>query len=263
MNASSFSNCSRIASTQRGFTLVELMVAMTIGLFISAGVISLFVETKQSYRANDGMARVQENGRFAIEYLSRDVRQAGFRDIFGTIPPTWPATDSIQGWPGANTAPSAASLTSYTANTDVFRIQYDVPTPNSLVTHTNTYYIAPGTSGEPGLQQRRVRVVTTATTTATTTTTAELVEGVYDMQIRYGLDTNGDSQLDSYASTVTNWSQVVAVRIDLLLGSSENNLAEASMSLPFERNDGTFFTATDRRIYQMFSTTIALRNRLP
>jgi len=52
----------------------------------------------------------------------------------------------------------------------------------------------------------------------------------------------------------------------LLLRSSENNLVEAPMALPFLLNDGTttFSAPTgDRRIYQMFSTTIALRNQLP
>lgn len=259
MNKSSFSDCLRMTSPQRGFTLVELMIAMTIGLFLSVGVIALFMGTKQSYRANEGMARVQENGRFAVEYLARDVRQAGFKDLFGTTASTWTPVTAIQGWAGASTAPSGASLTSYTPNTDVFGIQYDDPVLSSAI--NRTYYIAPGTSGAPGLQQRR----TVTSSTATTTTNAELLEGVYDMQVRYGLDTNGDHQLDSYADTVTNWPQVIAVRIDFLLGSSENNLAEAPISLPFEKNDGTFFTAAtgDRRIYQMFSTTIALRNRLP
>lgn len=237
---------------------------MTIGLFLSAGVIALFLGTKQSYRVNEGMARVQESGRFAIEYLARDVREAGFREFDNTA---FATIDDpiIIGWQGANSDPSTEGLTTYTDDTDVFRIRYrDFNSDSSsFVTRQILYYVGPMPSGgeAPGLRQK-----------IDADDSEELLEGVYNMQVRYGLDTNSDNQLDGYVdadyvdpAVGTNWwTMVVAVKIDLLLGSSENNLVDAPMSLPFELNDGTSpFTATDRRIYQMFSTTIALRNRLP
>lgn len=61
-----------------GFSLVELMVAITIGLVIMAAVSVLFVDTQKSYRSQNNVARIQENGRFALSYLIRDTRMAGY-----------------------------------------------------------------------------------------------------------------------------------------------------------------------------------------
>ena len=63
---------------QRGFSLVELMVAVTIGLIILAAVSGIFVTSKSTYNTTDSLARLQENARFAVHYLSRDIRMAGF-----------------------------------------------------------------------------------------------------------------------------------------------------------------------------------------
>jgi type IV pilus assembly protein PilW len=61
----------------RGFSLVELMVAMALGLVIVGGVISVLMANKRSYRANEGLAQVQETARSAYELIARDVRQSG------------------------------------------------------------------------------------------------------------------------------------------------------------------------------------------
>lgn len=63
--------------TSRGFSLVELMVAITLGLLLTAGMIQLFSSTKVTFRTNDAVARVQENGRFALEILKLQLREAG------------------------------------------------------------------------------------------------------------------------------------------------------------------------------------------
>jgi prepilin-type N-terminal cleavage/methylation domain-containing protein len=55
-----------------GFTLVELMVAVTIGLIILAAVSRIFVTSRASYKLDEGLARVQENGRFAVDFLTRE-----------------------------------------------------------------------------------------------------------------------------------------------------------------------------------------------
>lgn len=63
---------------QRGFSLVELMIAMTIGLFLVAGVGYVFLGTKATYGTLEGLSRIQENARYAFEYIGRDIRMAGF-----------------------------------------------------------------------------------------------------------------------------------------------------------------------------------------
>src|SRR5690606_36209362 len=69
---------------QRGVTLVELLVAMLIGLIIMAGVVQVFQGNISASRYQDAMAIVQENARFAMEQISTDLRQAGYLGCAGT-----------------------------------------------------------------------------------------------------------------------------------------------------------------------------------
>lgn len=64
--------------TTPGFTLVELMVAMAISLLIILAVGSVFVGSRQSYQDNEGLSRMQENARFALEVITSDLKHAGF-----------------------------------------------------------------------------------------------------------------------------------------------------------------------------------------
>jgi len=72
-------NVSRHMDRQSGFSLVELMVAMVISLFLLAGVVKIFVGSKQSYRVNDGLSRRQENARFAFDHTAQDLAAGGYR----------------------------------------------------------------------------------------------------------------------------------------------------------------------------------------
>lgn len=59
-----------------GVTLIELMVAMVLGLLVAAGIITVFIQTSKSNKAQTQMARLQESGRFAITRISDDLRMA-------------------------------------------------------------------------------------------------------------------------------------------------------------------------------------------
>lgn len=61
----------------RGFTLVELMISMTLGLLVLAAISTILVNTGKSNREQTAMARMQENGRYALSRISADVRMAG------------------------------------------------------------------------------------------------------------------------------------------------------------------------------------------
>ena len=63
---------------QRGFSLVELMVAMTLGLIILGAVGYLYLGSRQTFRTTDAIARIQENARFALQIVAHDVRMAGY-----------------------------------------------------------------------------------------------------------------------------------------------------------------------------------------
>jgi len=60
-----------------GFTLIELMVAMLLGLIVIAGVVSVFLAGQQSYRTNQALGDVQDGSRIAFEMMARDIREAG------------------------------------------------------------------------------------------------------------------------------------------------------------------------------------------
>ena len=64
---------------QRGFTLVEIMVAMAIGLVVAAVVVTMFAASSRSYRVTDAMGDLQEAGRIAMSTLQRDAHVVGFR----------------------------------------------------------------------------------------------------------------------------------------------------------------------------------------
>lgn len=61
-----------------GLSLVELMVALTIGLIILTALVRLVSTSRSTYTLEEGLARVQESGRFAMEFLAQDIRMAGF-----------------------------------------------------------------------------------------------------------------------------------------------------------------------------------------
>ena len=66
------------SARQSGFTLVELMIAITISIILLNGVLQIFQSTKQSYRTADGLSRMQETARYALDVLAQDIRSAGF-----------------------------------------------------------------------------------------------------------------------------------------------------------------------------------------
>jgi type IV pilus assembly protein PilW len=89
----------------------------------------------------------------------------------------------------------------------------------------------------------------------------ELVAGVENLQLAYGVDTDDDRQLDEYvaADAVDDWTDVLAVRIELLLTSEEDRLVEAPQTLRF--NDSDDLAPGDHRLRQTMGSTVALRNR--
>ena len=71
-----------LASRSSGLSLVELMVATALGLLLSAGMVSLYLESRRQFFYDEQLSRLQENGRYAIDLLSRELAMAGF---FATV----------------------------------------------------------------------------------------------------------------------------------------------------------------------------------
>ena len=65
------------ARPQAGFSLLEVLVAMALGLLLMAGIITLFSGISGTNKVQNGLARLQENGRFALMRMETDLRMAG------------------------------------------------------------------------------------------------------------------------------------------------------------------------------------------
>lgn len=64
-------------SRSAGLTLIELMIALAIGSLLILGLVQVFSASRTAYQLSEGMSRAQENARFAMDYLQRDIRMAG------------------------------------------------------------------------------------------------------------------------------------------------------------------------------------------
>lgn len=240
---------SQSAQCQRGLSLVELMVALVISLFLTAGVIQLFIGSKQTYRFHDALSRLQENGRLALDTMAADIRMAGFgyrnidaiQDNANVITSRWidgSATTTPLGLcPNANPAvPNVCSFRRY-----------------SVQARTGGGTVPTCVNARTSLFQQRDGAAAN-----------ELVEGVEAMQLLYGEDTTGDRVADRYvaAAAVGNWSNVVSVRIYLLLVSLEDNIVTQPQTIFFPADTNNAWPVNDRCLRQPFSTTIVVRNRM-
>lgn len=75
-------SCRAAGRPQRGFGLIELMLALMLGLILVFGVVQIFIAGKQSFVVQQHTAALQENARFVLSRISRDLRQAG---MFGCL----------------------------------------------------------------------------------------------------------------------------------------------------------------------------------
>jgi type IV pilus assembly protein PilW len=359
----------RVNSSHHGFTLIELMIAMLIGVFLMAGVIQIFLSAKQAYRLQENLSRLQENGRFAMDFITKDIRMAGFMGCASKSPAANIKNMGILG--SGNTNPDPAAIDAITTgifgrdvaannwntiacgaanecipNTDAISFQsanscggqltatstatdvqisatntcgiakYDVvlianckpadpnASPNAdffVATNSNpvtppilhassdnnpttlsTTYGVDAELFDPRLVSYYIRtsvgggvnslwVVDNTKKVIASTNPSELIEGIENMQVLYGIDTDAtpDYVANSYISAssipftisgkVYDWSKVVSIRITLLAVTIEDNLTDAPQSYVY---NGTPMTPTDLRLRRVFSSTIAVRNRL-
>lgn len=67
-----------------GFSLVELMISLVLGSVVTAGVVQLFVANSETHKLLLGQSRMQESARFALDFIGRDIRKAGYRGCFSS-----------------------------------------------------------------------------------------------------------------------------------------------------------------------------------
>ncbi len=88
-----------VKRNSRGFSLIELMLALSLGVVVTAGIVQLFVGNSQTYNLLNGQARMQENARFALDFISRSARSAGY---FGCDPDADKVINTLGPLPNTN-----------------------------------------------------------------------------------------------------------------------------------------------------------------
>jgi type IV pilus assembly protein PilW len=260
-----------------GFSLVELMIALALGLLLTQAIISIFLSSTRTFRTSEGVGQMQEQGRFATLLASPIIRQAGYvpdpinqqREPATVFNPTL-GKGAILGFD--NTAPalySGVSAAEVAANTDVIAVAFlgresttDTPLKTCLgdpIAETqlavNVFYVTkPDASGVSSLACYANLGTPTNDLATGVVRNEAIVPGVVDLQARYGLDTDADRVPNRYvvASDVADWTQVVSVQITFTVDS----IAKAAAGSPNSAG------VQDGRIRRAFSTTLQIRNRL-
>jgi len=321
-------------TAQGGFTLIELMIAMLIGVFLMTGVIQIFLSAKQAYRLQENLSRLQENGRFAMDMIAQDIRMAGYVDTVclpttaampqtlqtliqvananttnntnwcsaATPPTTTPATiggmscvSSIT--PSGTNSSTTALNTTAPANTTASNIRTDVIRSYQWISPTTcTAGVALNATGseisyfiKAGDSNSNVAALWRYPGSNTITTAQERVEGIETMNVLYGVDTDLLTTTPDYipnyyadAGTVpaADWAKIVSVRVTLVVVTSDIGLTDTPQPYTFNGmrftppnvcvNNGAITASCtspaksvpDTRIRRVFSSTIAVRNRL-
>ena len=319
---------------QLGLSLVELMVAILVGSLLLVGVLQILTNSTQSYRIQNAFMRVQENGQFAMEFITREVRNTDFWGCLATLDdvdnlldpagggydPTYNAfaagisgtaneasggpieagTDTITIQAAANIGsglplqpPYGPLLSSpITVGPDTNIVQDDilivsdclqgnifqvtaidsngsishaagVGSPGNISGDLAKIYTGEATVYRPYTRSFEIRTGTSGLPSlflVDRNGPQELVEGVENMMILFGEDTDGDNTANRYvrANAVGDMGNVVSVRVSIVVESIEDNLAPTPQ--PYLLN-GQVVTPADRRLRRIYNTTITLRNR--
>lgn len=128
---------------QRGLTLIELMIAMVLGLLVTLAVVNLFLTTRTVYRQNENLARMQESARFAFEFLGRDIREAGGIPCGGNLP-----TANVLNNPSSNWWSNwGDGIHGYDDTQDTFPPRHFGSNALDRVANTDAFILMTGTSG--------------------------------------------------------------------------------------------------------------------
>lgn len=217
---------------QSGFSLVELMIALVLGLIVVSAVVNTYVGSTRSSRFSQGLQEMQENGRYGITTLQRGLRLAGFApdsDLEAFDIPNSSATQVVVRTTAAYDCNGA--LTTLSDGIAVNTYSHD-PAENTITCTGN----AVGAAAMP------------------------IVEGVEAMRVLWGVSADDDGVPERYIpySATIEPDQVVAMRVAILVSSGE--------PIRSRRGDETHvlldqqIDTSDKIARNVFSSTVMLRN---
>jgi type IV pilus assembly protein PilW len=243
---------------QRGFTLLELMVAMVLGLMLMAVAIQIFIGNRDINRFNNNLARVQENGRFAFGQIARVVRMTGYQGdsaaawVLGPMSLVNGGVTPLAGTDNATSGSDTFTLAYQGAADNFIKDCHGIDVAAGSVV-TNTYALDAGNQLTCAVSLNGAAAVT-----------LPVINGVEAMHVLYGLDTNNDDAANQYvkAGSVADMEDVVSMRVSLLLRTLDDDLIGVTDTGTYLILDETVDPVDDRRLRRVFTTTINLRNRL-
>lgn len=88
----------QVGRAAAGLALVEIMIALALGLVVIAALGQLYSGSRQTYRLSDALARLDENGRFAVDFLANDIRMAGYLSCGGESARIGNSVNGVGNW---------------------------------------------------------------------------------------------------------------------------------------------------------------------
>ena len=227
----------RVRGGQRGFTLIEILIALLIGVFLLAALLTIVQANRRVYGDQTQLAQLQDSERMALTLMTDVTQMAGYfpnptaNTLDGSLPATAPFQNAGQSIFGtfSTTAPGDSISVRYmTAGSDGILNCSGLSNTNAVgganILYVNTFSIVNGqlvctltSSAAPTpVQYNLVNGVTNATTAAG-------LGGVVNLSILYGVKTNAGAAgnaVDTYlnASQVTaanDWNSIISVLIEL------------------------------------------------
>lgn len=283
----------RFSRGARGFSLIELLISMAIGLVVVSAVLISFVGAGKAGRYQAALGQMNQDAQIALNLLSREVQLAGYVSpvqSLGTISPLFGCDGTKGAVPFTNPA-ATGSLTcgaAVGATTSALEVVYEADVFNTVALAGGQPSDCLGNSqnpatGAPFIVRNRYFVDTHATTgrpelycASNWSAKYPLLENVDDMQLWYGVSAAADpTQVIRYAkagmdattpSTVNalgaaEWNNVMGARICLLMRSSEPILTNED-TLTYLDCDGVTQTSNDRFLRRAYFTTATARSKM-
>ena len=212
-------------SQQRGFTLIELMVAATLGMFLLLGLYSIFATVRNTLQSQELLAQLQDDERLTINIIANVVQSSGFypnptavtrMSAFPTVAP-FTAPGQVVFGTHAAAAPGDTITTQFVADTGA---------PSKTIDCLG----AASTAGAVEINTLSISAahqLTCTIGTGATAVTAPLIgaattgPGIQSMQVQYGVDPGGTGSVTRYetADNVTansHWAYVRSVYVTVL-----------------------------------------------
>jgi len=221
---------------QAGFTLIEMMISLVLGLIIIAAVINMYMGSSRSAQFTSGLQTMQENGRYGVTVMQRGLRLAGYA-------------------PERRLDPIDVELSGADSITVVMRRNYDC---NGSDTEKSS---SPGFAVNTYALDAKAQQIT-CKGNGPDATAMPIVEGVEGFRILYGLDTDDDEVPDRYVSYNSSIPprQIVGVRFAMLVNSGVPIRSRQSKEEHVLLD--TIIKRNDRFARHVFGSTVLLRNRL-